>query len=57
MDEAIRLLTAPGMPFEIEEVEIRGGENLYCVEVEDVLYGHPEVTDAETSTLPGGRSR
>jgi long-chain acyl-CoA synthetase len=25
---------------------IRGGENIYCIEVEDVLYQHPAVMDA-----------
>ena len=25
---------------------IRGGENIYCVEVENVLYDHPAVMDA-----------
>ncbi len=30
----------------IKDVIIRGGENIYSVEVEDVLYTHPAVTDA-----------
>ena len=29
-----------------KDMLIRGGENVYCVEVEDVLYGHPAVMDA-----------
>ena len=30
----------------MKDVIIRGGENIYSVEVEDVLYTHPAVTDA-----------
>ncbi len=29
-----------------KDMLIRGGENIYCVEVENVLYDHPEVMDA-----------
>jgi long-chain acyl-CoA synthetase len=29
-----------------KDMIIRGGENIYCVEVEDVLQAHPAVTDA-----------
>jgi long-chain acyl-CoA synthetase len=29
-----------------KDMLIRGGENVYCVEVEDVLYSHPAVMDA-----------
>ena len=29
-----------------KDVLIRGGENVYCVEVEDALYSHPAVIDA-----------
>ncbi len=29
-----------------KEMLIRGGENIYCVEIEDVLYNHPAVMDA-----------
>jgi long-chain acyl-CoA synthetase len=29
-----------------KDMLIRGGENIYCVEVEDILYEHPEVMDA-----------
>jgi long-chain acyl-CoA synthetase len=31
---------------------IRGGENVYCVEVESVLYEHPAVMDAAVVGLP-----
>jgi long-chain acyl-CoA synthetase len=31
---------------------IRGGENVYCVEVEDALYSHPAVMDAAVIGLP-----
>ncbi|MEV6553085.1 class I adenylate-forming enzyme family protein [Streptomyces sp. NPDC051597] len=30
----------------IKDMVIRGGENVYCVEVESVLHGHPAVLDA-----------
>jgi long-chain acyl-CoA synthetase len=30
----------------VKDMLIRGGENVYCVEVEDVLFAHPEVMDA-----------
>ena len=31
---------------------IRGGENIYCVEVENVLYDHPAVMDAALVGIP-----
>ena len=31
---------------------IRGGENVYCVEVEHVLYDHPDVIDAAVVGVP-----
>jgi acyl-CoA synthetase (AMP-forming)/AMP-acid ligase II len=31
---------------------IRGGENVYCSEVEDALYEHPAVSDAAVIGLP-----
>ena len=31
---------------------IRGGENIYCVEVENVLYQHPAVVDAALVAIP-----
>jgi long-chain acyl-CoA synthetase len=35
-----------------KDIVIRGGENVYCVEVEDVLYGHPDVMDAAVVGIP-----
>jgi long-chain acyl-CoA synthetase len=35
-----------------KDMLIRGGENVYCVEVEDVLYGHPAVMDAAVIGIP-----
>lgn len=35
-----------------KDMVIRGGENVYCVEVESVLYDHPDVTDAAVIGLP-----
>ena len=31
---------------------IRGGENIYCIEVENVLYDHPAVMDAAVVGIP-----
>ena len=31
---------------------IRGGENIYCVEVENALYEHPAVMDAAIVPIP-----
>jgi acyl-CoA synthetase (AMP-forming)/AMP-acid ligase II len=31
---------------------IRGGENIYCIEVENVLYDHPAVMDAALVGIP-----
>ena len=31
---------------------IRGGENVYCVEVEDALYAHEDVMDAAVVGIP-----
>lgn len=35
-----------------KDVLIRGGENIYCVEIEDVLVAHPAVIDAAVVGLP-----
>jgi len=35
-----------------KDMIIRGGENIYCIEVENVLYDHPAVIDAALIGLP-----
>ncbi len=35
-----------------KDMLIRGGENVYCVEIESVLYDHPDVLDAAVIGLP-----
>jgi long-chain acyl-CoA synthetase len=35
-----------------KDMLIRGGENIYCIEVENVLYDHPDVMDAALIGLP-----
>jgi len=35
-----------------KDMLIRGGENIYCVEVENVLYDHPAVMDAALIGIP-----
>jgi long-chain acyl-CoA synthetase len=35
-----------------KDMVIRGGENVYCVEVENVLYQHPDVVDAAVFGIP-----
>lgn len=35
-----------------KDMLIRGGENIYCVEIEDVLYNHPDVMDAAIVGIP-----
>ena len=35
-----------------KDMLIRGGENIYCVEVENVLYDHPDVMDAAIVGAP-----
>lgn len=35
-----------------KDMLIRGGENVYCVEVENALYEHPEVMDATVVGVP-----
>jgi acyl-CoA synthetase (AMP-forming)/AMP-acid ligase II len=35
-----------------KDMIIRGGENIYCVEVENVLFDHPAVTDAALIGIP-----
>jgi long-chain acyl-CoA synthetase len=35
-----------------KDMVIRGGENVYCVEVESALYDHPSVTDAAVVGIP-----
>lgn len=36
----------------IKDMLIRGGENIYCCEVENVLYAHPDVIDAVVLPVP-----
>ncbi|MFJ8075341.1 class I adenylate-forming enzyme family protein [Streptomyces sp. NPDC096176] len=36
----------------IKDMVIRGGENVYCVEVEAVLHDHPDVADAAVLGVP-----
>jgi long-chain acyl-CoA synthetase len=35
-----------------KDIVIRGGENIYCIEVEEALYAHPAVMDAAVLGLP-----
>lgn len=35
-----------------KDMLIRGGENVYCVEIEDILYAHPAVMDAAIVGIP-----
>jgi steroid-24-oyl-CoA synthetase len=35
-----------------KDMLIRGGENIYCIEVENVLYEHPAVIDAAVVAIP-----
>jgi long-chain acyl-CoA synthetase len=35
-----------------KDMLIRGGENIYCIEVENALYEHPEVMDAAVIGIP-----
>jgi acyl-CoA synthetase (AMP-forming)/AMP-acid ligase II len=35
-----------------KDIVIRGGENIYCIEVENVLFAHPAVTDAALVGIP-----
>jgi long-chain acyl-CoA synthetase len=35
-----------------KDMLIRGGENIYCVEVENALYEHPAVMDAAVVGIP-----
>ena len=35
-----------------KDMLIRGGENIYCVEVENALYDHPAVMDAAVVAVP-----
>lgn len=35
-----------------KDMLIRGGENIYCVEVEDALYAHPAIMDAAVVGIP-----
>jgi long-chain acyl-CoA synthetase len=46
---------AEGFVFIIDRAKdmlIRGGENIYCIEVENVLYDHPAVMDAALVGIP-----
>ncbi|MFJ5113810.1 class I adenylate-forming enzyme family protein [Streptomyces sp. NPDC088551] len=36
----------------LKDMIVRGGENVYCVEVEDVLHAHPDVVDAAVLGVP-----
>jgi len=39
----------------IKDMVIRGGENLYPREVEEFLYGHPDITDVQVVGVPDPR--
>ncbi len=39
----------------IKDMVIRGGENLYPREIEEFLYTHPEVADAQVVGVPDAR--
>ena len=48
-------LDSEGFCFIIDRAKdmlIRGGENIYCIEVENVLYDHPAVMDAALVAVP-----
>ncbi|WP_293904084.1 class I adenylate-forming enzyme family protein [Phenylobacterium sp.] len=48
-------LDADGFCFILDRAKdmlIRGGENIYCVEIENVLYDHPAVMDAAVVGIP-----
>ncbi len=36
----------------VKDMLIRGGENIYCVEVENALYSHPDIMDAAVVGIP-----
>ena len=36
----------------VKDMLIRGGENIYCVEIEEVLASHPDVLEAAVFGLP-----
>ena len=36
----------------MKDMLIRGGENIYCIEVESALYSHPAVMDAAVVGIP-----
>ncbi|MCS0635846.1 acyl--CoA ligase [Streptomyces sp. LP05-1] len=36
----------------LKDMVVRGGENVYCVEVETALFGHPDVADAAVLGVP-----
>lgn len=35
-----------------KDMLLRGGENIYCIEVENALFSHPDVLDAAVVGLP-----
>jgi fatty-acyl-CoA synthase len=39
----------------IKDMIIRGGENVYPREIEEFLYGHPDVSDAQVIGVPSER--
>jgi long-chain acyl-CoA synthetase len=48
-------LDAEGFCFIVDrakDILIRGGENIYCIQVENVLYEHPAVVDAALIGIP-----
>ncbi len=48
-------IDAEGFLFIVDRAKdmlIRGGENIYCIEVEDALYEHPAVMDAAVVGIP-----
>ena len=53
--EAMARLDEEGFLYLVDRAKdmlIRGGENVYCIEVENALYEHPAVMDAAVVGIP-----
>ncbi|MFF2718919.1 class I adenylate-forming enzyme family protein [Streptomyces sp. NPDC058011] len=51
-DLAVRRAGRIAVVDRLTDLVIRGGENVYCVEVESVLHDHPDVADAAVLGIP-----
>jgi steroid-24-oyl-CoA synthetase len=55
LNQATAQLTAPGQMFELTDAVVRGGENIYCSEVEAAIYNFTGIAECWVFSVPDDR--